>query len=297
MAKYLGATGLDLGGQKITTLADPSASQDAATKNYVDNASRGQDWKASVRAASTATITVSNPGTSTMDGVTLVALDRVLLKNQSTGSENGIYIFNGSASAMTRANDADTSAKVTAGMTMYVEEGTANGDKAFLLTTDNPIVLGTTALTFTQTGGGNSYTAGNGLQLSSNTFSVLPNGTSIDVAAGGIKVSSSAAGNGIAVSGVGLISANIGAGLVNSAGATIVDTGVVARWYSNAATHSAGTTVSLTHNLGRLSYHVSIAINATGEEVLADVIKGTNSVTVTFGASQGANTILLSVAG
>ncbi len=111
-----------------------------------------QDWKESCRVATTANITLS--GTQTIDGVSVIAGDRVLVKDQSTGAENGIYVC--AAGAWSRATDADTSAEVTANMAVAVEAGTANGDKIFILTTNNPITLGSTALTFTalSTGGG-----------------------------------------------------------------------------------------------------------------------------------------------
>jgi hypothetical protein len=108
------------------------------------------DWKDSVRVATTANITLS--GEQTLDGV-LTSTDRVLVKDQSTGSENGLYLSG--AGAWTRTTDADTDGKVTSGLSMHVEEGTNNGDKNFKLTTNDPIVLDTTSLTFTEfTGGG-----------------------------------------------------------------------------------------------------------------------------------------------
>lgn len=104
------------------------------------------DYKASVRAATTANITLS--GTQTIDGVSVIAGERVLVKNQSTGADNGIYVC--AAGAWSRATDADTSAEVTAGMLVPVAEGTTNGDTIWLLTTNDPITLGSTALTFSQ---------------------------------------------------------------------------------------------------------------------------------------------------
>jgi hypothetical protein len=104
------------------------------------------DFKASVRAATTANITLS--GTQTVDGVALIANDRVLVKNQSTGSQNGLYVVQ--AGAWIRTTDADVSAEVTPGMFVFVEEGTINGDTGWLLSTNAPITLGTTSLTFLQ---------------------------------------------------------------------------------------------------------------------------------------------------
>lgn len=122
------------------------------------------DFKDSVRVASTANVNVSSAPAS-IDGVTLTSGDRVLLKNQTTGSQNGIYIFNGTSAAMTRSTDADSSAEVTAGLTTAVEEGTANADTFWWLTTNNPITLGTTALVFTQFGASGSPTGSAGGDL------------------------------------------------------------------------------------------------------------------------------------
>lgn len=114
--------------------------------------------KDSVRVASTANLTLSAPGSS-IDGVSLSSGDRVLVKDQSTGSQNGIYVWNGAASAMTRATDFDTSAEVQPNVVIGVQEGTANADKRFQLTTNAAITLGTTALTFTEFGGSSSANA------------------------------------------------------------------------------------------------------------------------------------------
>jgi hypothetical protein len=150
--QLLAPTGpVSLGSQRITNLADPSSAQDAASKAYVDSTFVGLDFKGSVRVASTANVTLSAPG-ATIDGVTMAAGNRVLLKNQTTGSENGIWVWNGAAAAMTRATDADASAEVTAGMTVGVAEGTTNADTLWMLTTNDPITLGTTSLSFSKIG-------------------------------------------------------------------------------------------------------------------------------------------------
>lgn len=183
---------VSLNSQKITNLADPTAAQDAATKAYVDATKQGLDVKDSVRAATTADITLS--GTQTVDGVVLVAGDRVLVKNQSTGSQNGIYNVV-SGGAWTRAADADASAEVTAGLFVFVEEGSSNADSGWVLTTDNPITLNTTALTFTQFSGAGQITAGAGLTKTGNTLDVgtasasriVVNADSIDLATTGVS--------------------------------------------------------------------------------------------------------------
>ena len=137
---------VDFNGQKITGLGTPTLDSDAATKAYADSVASGLDVKESVRVATTSDITLS--GTQTIDGVSVVEGDRVLVKNQTTASENGIYVC--SSGTWSRSTDADTDDEVTAGMFTFVEEGTENADKGFVLTTDNPITVGTTNLTFSQ---------------------------------------------------------------------------------------------------------------------------------------------------
>ena len=144
-------TGLYSFTQPVSGAAPVSAS-DLTTKQYVDNIATGLDVKLSVKAATTANITLT--GTQTIDGVAVVSGDRVLVKDQSTGSQNGLYVV--SAGAWTRSTDADNSpvGEVTSGMFTLVTSGTANANKGFVLTSADPIILGTTALTFAQFSGG-----------------------------------------------------------------------------------------------------------------------------------------------
>lgn len=161
-------TSLAMNSQKITGLADPTLAQDAATKAYVDALVNGTDWKQSVRAISTTNITLS--GTQTVDGVSLIAGDRILVAGQSTASANGIYVV--AAGAWSRSTDADGAGEVTANMAVFVEEGTTNADTQWRLTTNNPITIWTTSLTFAQIGASTSYTNGTGLTLVGNTFAL-----------------------------------------------------------------------------------------------------------------------------
>ncbi len=140
------------------------------------------------RAAATANVNVASPGTAIFDGVTLANGDILFLPSQTTQSENGLYTFNGSASALTRAVDADNSTEVQPGLAVFVSEGTTLGNSRWNLITDGPITLGTTALTFSQETTGGTYIAGNGLQLVTATFSVVP------VASSGITVSGAGVG-------------------------------------------------------------------------------------------------------
>lgn len=151
----------------LTLSGDPTSALHAATKQYVDAIALGLDPKASVRVATTANITLS--GTQTIDGIALVAGDRVLVKNQTTASQNGIYVVN--ASNWVRAIDADTSAKVTTGLYTFVEDG-SQATTGYNLLTKMPITLGTTGLTFSPFSAAASYVAGTNVTIVGNTISV-----------------------------------------------------------------------------------------------------------------------------
>jgi hypothetical protein len=144
---------LNMGSQLVTNLQTPSAGTDAANKSYVDGLIAGLnalfDHKGSVRAASTANVTISNPGTAIFDGVTLANGERLLLKNQTAPAENGIYVFNGSAAALTRATDMDAWTEVPGAVTI-VEEGTTLADSWWYVTSNQGGTLGTTAVTWIQ---------------------------------------------------------------------------------------------------------------------------------------------------
>ena len=165
------ASALSLNSQKITNLAAPTSANDAATKQYVDQASQGLDVKASVRVATTANITIAtalNVGDS-IDGVTLADGDRVLVKDQTTASQNGIYIAGASP-----ARSADmAAASEAAGVFVFVEEGSTNADNGFVCTTnDSADTVGTHSLAFVQFTGAGQITAGSGLSKAANTLSV-----------------------------------------------------------------------------------------------------------------------------
>jgi hypothetical protein len=174
-----------MGSNKITGLSDPTDAGDAANKGYVDNAVQGLDAKASVRVATTANITLSTE--QTIDGVAVVAGDRVLVKNQTDAEENGIYVA--SATAWSRASDANTWAELVSAF-VFVESGTAGGDNGFVCTVDAGGTLGTTDVTWVQFSGAGQITAGAGMTKSGNTLNVatadtgriVVNADSIDLA-------------------------------------------------------------------------------------------------------------------
>ena len=186
------AGALAMNSQKITGLATPTADGDAATKSYVDSVAQGLSAKDAVRVATTANGTLSSAFANgqTVDGITLATGDRILIKNQSTGSENGIYTVNASG-APTRAVDFDANAEVAKGAYVFVEEGTTNADAGFVLTTDGAITLGTTSLAFTQFSGAGDITAGSALTKSGNTLNVAVDDSSIEISSDALRVKAS----------------------------------------------------------------------------------------------------------
>lgn len=250
---------LSMNSQKITTLLDPTTAQDAATKAYVDAAVAGLTWKSSVRAATTVTGTLATAyeNADVIDGVTLATGDRILIKDQSTGGENGVYVVNASG-APTRATDADSSAEL-GGMAVWVEEGTANGDTAWTLTTNEPITVGTTALNFAQFSGLGLITAGAGLTKTANTLDVI-------------------AGTGMVVN-------------ANDIAVLRTDTnGRVPLKYAVSFGDGASTSYTITHNLNSLDVIVQVYRVSDGVEVVCDATRATvNTVTLIFAVAPTSN--------
>ncbi len=293
--KYQGV-GKDFGGTRAVNIADPTTASDAATKSYVDNLVNGLVWHQAIRATVATNITISNPGTAVFDGVTLVSGERLLLRGQTTASQNGPWIFNGSGVALTRPLDFPAGAVSTsnAGIvnaTFFVQEGTASSDTAWTLTTNGPITVDTTSTVFTQFGGGGqSYTAslgvalsgtdfrlaagasGAGLTLTSGVLDIVATDTSLTVNADSVQARLAASGGLQVATGLG----------VDSTVARVYQTGI----------HSAGTAIAVTHSLGKQFGCPHIYITSTGEEVECDVVATSTTVTTfTFATSQTANTL------
>jgi len=183
---------VDVGGKRVGNAATPTQASDLTTKAYVDSLSNGLDVKASVRAATTGNITLSN--TQTIDGIALSVGDRVLVKNQTTGSQNGIYVV--ASGAWTRASDFDNTPdiEVSPGTFFFVEEGTTQADNGYVVSNDGAITIGTTAITFVQFSGAGQITAGDGLTKTGNTINAVGTADRISVAVDSIDIAATYAG-------------------------------------------------------------------------------------------------------
>ena len=277
---------------KATNLSDPSSSssQDAATANWVtsqiSNAIAGQTWKAEVGLATTAALpantysagvlTATGNGALTVDGVVVTAAQRILVKNEVTGKNNGIYVVTtvgtgGTPYVLTRSSDANTSALVVSGITIPVSgDGVSNAATIWILTTPDPITLDTTSLSFSQLSSA-SYSAGAGITLTGSVFSLT---VPVTVADGGTN-STTAAG----------ARTNLGApGLYNTA----------------AIGDGSSLTLTVTHNLNNTIPMVQVYDVSGSHPVLIQcdpVATGANTVTLTFATAPATNSIQAVVVG
>lgn len=261
------------GGFKITSLGAPSTGTDAVNKTYADGlAGGGVAWKNSVRAATTVagTLASSFANSSVIDGITLATGDRILIKDQAAGADNGIYTVN-AAGAPTRATDSDTAGEIKQAA-VWVEEGTVNADQAFVLTTNAPITLGTTALVFTQFSGLGQITAGAGMTKTGNVIDVIGSAR-ITIAADAIDLASGVASPGTYKSVT-----------VDTYGRVTAGTNPTDR-YSALIGDASATTIAVTQAThGRAADRtllVQILEESTGDVVFCDISIGSGG-TVTF---------------
>lgn len=262
-------------GYKITGLGDPSADGDAANKGYVDSVAQGLNIHDPVAAATTTTLAATTGGTVTydngtsgvgatltlqnaltvLDGYTLATGDRIIVKNEATTANNGVYTINSAKTVLTRATDADTSTELNGGDFFFVQNGTVNDNTGWVIV-DKVTTIGTTPVVFSQFSGAGTYQAGNGLTLSGNTFSAVA-GSGITVDSGGINI----------------------------------DTTVVVRKYATSIGDGSATSYTVTHNLGTKDVTVAVYDNSTPyAEVVCDVQHtSTSAITLLFSVAPTSN--------
>jgi hypothetical protein len=173
----------------------PTDDAHAATKGYVDAARAGLDVKQSVRAATTGAINLAGDleNGDVIDGVTLAAGDRVLVKHQGTASENGIYVVQASDAAV-RATDFDGTGEVSGGAFTFVEEGTTHADSGWVVSSNGAITVGTDAINWVQFSGAGQIAAGDGLTKTGNTINVVGTADRITANADSVDIASTYAG-------------------------------------------------------------------------------------------------------
>jgi hypothetical protein len=250
---------VSMNGQRITNVATPTSLTDAPNKSYVDNLSYGMAWKEPVRAATIANITLS--GLQTIDGVALTAGQRVLVKNQTTASANGIY--EAYSTAWTRTADADEAGDLE-NAAVFVSEGTTLADTAWVMTANPPLTVGTTNLTWVQFAGGGAVTAGAGLTQTGNTIDVGA-GTGITVAADSVALDTTYADGRYALAANG-----------------------AKRFAANVA---AATSTAITHNLNTRDVVVNVYRVASPYDTVECDVERTdlNNVTVRFATAPAAS--------
>lgn len=281
---------------------NPTDTSHVATKAYVDSFVQGLDTKASVRAATTADITLS--GTQTIDGVSLIAGDRILVKNQTDQTANGIYVV--AAGSWSRSQDADGNSEVTPGMFVFVEEGTANGDNGYVLTTNGTITLGTTNLVWQQFSGAGQITAGDGLTKSGNTINAVGTTDRISVSADAIDIASTYAGQTSIITlgtvgtgtwqgtAVGVLYGGTGATTASGARTNLGATGKHAQDVGN----GSATSIAVTHTLNTTDVTVQVFEKSSGAAVIPDItITSTSQVTLDFAVAPTTNQYRVVVVG
>jgi hypothetical protein len=273
------AAAVSLGGFQINNLATPAVATDAATKGYVDTVALGLDVHGSVVAATTVagTLATSFANGSVIDGVTLATGNRILIKNQATPSQNGIYVVNASG-APTLASDWNSSTNALPGAFLFVEEGTVNAASNWVMTTQGTITPGTTSITWAQFSGSGSYTAGAGLTLTGSSFSV--NAVSLTAGVSGI----------LPIANGGTASSTAATALAALGGTTK---------YAAAIGDGSTTSIVVTHNLNSRDIHVAVYSATTPwAEVEVEVDHtSVNTITLVFSVAPSSNQFRVVVIG
>lgn len=270
VSSFAAATGiLQMGNQRITGLASGTANTDAVTKAQLDqvrsvaeSAAAGVAIKAPVVAVATTNISITTPPTA-VDGITIPTNGRILLTGQTVAAENGIYTRPANG-ALVRAVDADTNGELAPGTQVYVTQGLAHGDSAWVIISDAAITVGTTAQAWTRVPGssGGANTFGLGLEVIGTEVRVRP-----------------------------------GTGIIVSGGATAIDTAIVPRMFKYAI--PAGTSpVAVSHGLNTRDVICQVQDITNGDLVLVGItVTGTNTVSIDFGVNPTSNQYRLLVIG
>lgn len=256
---------VSMGSQRITNGADPQAASDFATRGWTENlvqsAAAGIDSKPSVRVVATSNISLS--GLQTIDGVTVSTGDRVLVRGQSTSSQNGVY--SADSGAWSRAVDADGTGELTPGAFWFVEEGTTYGKSQWRIENPGAITVGTTGITINQFGAAAGYVEGNGMNIVGNVLSV---------------------------------EAAVGGGLVVNASGVGVDTTMVVRKYAALLGDGAATSIVVTHSLSTQDVTVQVRDASTNNVVECDIqATSANTVTLGFAIAPASNALRVVVHG
>jgi hypothetical protein len=308
------------GNAKVATPTDPAH---IATKGYVDAARQGLDVKQSVRVATTAAVNLAADLQTgdVIDGVTLAAGDRVLVKNQVSGSENGIYVAVASGTAL-RSSDANgtvDTGELKPGTFAFVEEGTVNSDKGFVVSTNGAITIDSTAIAWTQFSGAGSFEAGDGLSQSGNTINVNVTSNRTAITADAIDISANYVGQ-TSITTLGTITTGVwdGTDVAVTAGGTNSSTAsgartnlaadgtqgagvsvpVLARVVAKVIGDGSATSFGVQHGFATRDVLVQVYDAATYDTVICDVVRtDTNNVTVTFSVAPTLNSYRVVITG
>lgn len=306
---------VSMNSQRLSGLADPTSAQDAATKNYVDASAAGYDTKASAKLATAAALpantysagvlTATGNAALTVDGTAVAVGDRVLVKNEATAANNGLYVVTATGSGaaayvLTRTSDANANsgtgnAALNPGSFVFIETGTANAATAWVMTTTGTITIGSTSIAWTQVGSPTTYTAGNGISLASNTISAkvdttTTNANSLSVSSNGLTVSATYVGQ-TSITTLGTITSGTwtGTAIAVANGGTGGTTAAAAKTNLGFTTKATGftcpasTTWTITHNLGTQDVALFVRDSSTNAMVEIDwVATSSNVVTATF---------------